>query len=488
LESDDSSWYDNGMTQHPQLQQRLRLFDATTLVVGSMIGSGIFLALPIMAQEVPSVPILIGLWVFGGLFTLLGANSCAELSAMLPKAGGQYVFIREAFGDLWAFLFGWTQFLIIQTGTNAVVAIAFAKYLGSLVHGLGEDVVLATIPLGDLFPALQGHVPEGLRCLEINSAQLVACAVIALLTAVNIRGVREGVWVQNLFTVLKVVALAALILAGLLHGVRSPQFFPVATHSSAEMVFGTGLLAGMAVALSKVLFSYDAWYQVTFVAEEVQESNRIVPQSLWVGTIIVTVIYVLANLAYLAVLPIDQIAKVKDDRVAEAVGTVLFGDLGTTLVIVAVLVSTFGCLNGMILGGARVCYAMAREGLFLRGCANLRPRSGTPATALVYQGIVSILLTFTGSYSTLLTYITFASVFFTGMMVAAVIRLRQKRPDLPRPYRCLCYPYTPVLFLVICLAFLVYVIQGDLLPSAIGLLLMLSGVPFYAILRKRKAF
>ena len=453
-----------------------------------MIGSGIFLALPIMAQAVPSPGILLGLWIFGGLFTLLGANCCAELAAMLPKAGGQYVFIREAFGDLWAFLFGWTQFLIIQTGTNAVVAIAFAKYLGSLVPGLGEDVVLATIPLGDLFPALHERVPEGLRCLEINSAQLVGCGVIALLTAVNIRGLREGVWVQNLFTVLKVAALAALILAGLFHGIKSPQFIPSSTALSAEKVLGAGFLAGLAVALSKALFAYDAWYQVTFVAEEVKHSNRTLPQSLWLGTIIVTVLYVLTNLAYLAVLPVDQIAAVKDDRVAEAVGTALFGNLGATLVIVAVLVSTFGCLNGMILGGARVCYAMARDGLFLRGCAKLHPRAGTPATALVYQGIVSILLTFTGSYSRLLTYIMFASVFFTGLMVAAVYGLRVKQPDLPRPYRCWGYPLTPALYLAICLAFLVYVIIGDPLSSGIGLLLMASGIPFYAIWRKtRKA-
>jgi len=473
------------MDRPPQLQQRLRLFDATTLVVGSMIGSGIFLTLPIMARKVPSPSILIGLWVFGGLFTLLGADCCAELAAMLPKAGGQYVFIREGFGDFWAFLFGWTQFLIIQTGTNAVVAIAFAKYLGSLVPGLGEQVVLASIPLGDLFPALHGHLPGGLQCLEINSAQLVGCAVIALLTAVNIRGVREGVWVQNLFTVLKVAALTALIVAGLIHGVRSPQFIPASGPLAAETAVGAGVVAGMAVALSKALFAYDAWYTVTFVAEEVRQSNRTLPQSLWLGTIVTTVLYVLANLAYLAVLPLDRIAHVTEDRVAEAVGNVLFGNLGTTLVIIAVLVSTFGCLNGMILGGARVCYAMAREGLFFRGCANLHPRAGTPATALVYQGIVSIALTFTGSYSQLLTYIMFASVFFTGLMVAAVYRLRFKQPDAPRPYRCWGYPLTPALYLAICVAFLAYVIKGDPLASGIGLLLMASGIPFYAIWRKR---
>lgn len=449
-----------------------------------MIGSGIFLALPIMAREVPSAGMLLGLWVFGGLFTILGANACAELAAMLPKAGGQYVFIREAFGNLWAFLFGWTQFLIIQTGTNAAVAIAFAKYLGSVVPGCGEGNVLVVIPLGDLLPAaMHAHVPEGFRHLAINSAQLVACAVIALLTAVNIRGVREGVWVQNLFTVLKMAALAALIVAGLSYGVGRRDVLPPAEPISVEKIFGAGFLAGLAVALSKALFAYDAWYTVTFVAEEVRHSKRTLPRALLLGTAIVTAVYVLANLAYLVVLPVEQIARVKDDRVAQAVGTVLFGEFGATLVIAAVLVSTFGCLNGLILGGARVCYAMAREGLFLRRCANLHPRTATPATALVYQGVVSVVLTFTGSYSGLLTYTMFASVFFVGLMVAAVYRLRFKHPDWPRPYRCWGYPLTPALYLAMCLAFLLYVIQGDPLASGIGVLLVLSGIPFYAIWR-----
>jgi APA family basic amino acid/polyamine antiporter len=472
------------MTAPEQFQRRLRLFDATTLVVGSMVGSAIFLALPIMARELPSPGILIGLWVFGGLFTILGANCCAELAAMLPKTGGQYVFLREAFGDLWAFLFGWTQFLIIQTGTNAAVAIAFAKYLGSLVPGCGEQHVLATIPLGSLLPAaLHEHVPEGLQSLAINSAQVVACGVIALLTAVNIRGLREGVWVQNLFTVLKVAALAALLVAGLWYGIGQPDFIPPAEPLSAGQLLGAGLLAGLAVALSKAMFAYDAWFTVTFVAEEVHHSERTLPRALLLGTIVVTIVYVLANLAYLVVLPVDRIAGVADDRVAEAVGTVLFGKAGATLVIVAVLVSTFGCLNGLILGGARLCFAMAREGLFLRGCARLHPRAGTPATALVYQGIVSILLTFTGSYSGLLTYTMFASVLFTGLMVAAVYRLRWKQPDLLRPYRCWGYPITPALYLVMCLAFLACVIWGQPLAAGIGVPLILSGIPFYVIWR-----
>jgi basic amino acid/polyamine antiporter, APA family len=474
------------MNQPERLQKRLRLFDATMLVVGSMIGSAIFLALPIMARQAPSPKVLIGLWVFGGLFTVLGANCCAELAAMMPKSGGQYVFLGEAFGKLWAFLFGWTQFLIIQTGTNAAVAIAFAKYLGSLVPGCGENVVVATIPLGSLLPAAaHAHLPSGLQSLDINSAQVVACAVIVLLTAVNIRGLREGVWVQNVFTVLKIAALAALILAGLWHGIGSPQFIPPSQPLPAENILGAGLLAGLALALSKAMFAYDAWYTVMFAAEEVHDSKRTLPQALLLGTVLVTVVYVLANLAYMAVLPVDQIAGVEDDRVAVAVGTILFGSLGAKLVIVAVLVSTFGCLNGLILGGARVCYAMARDGLFLRGCANLHPRTGTPATALVYQGVLSILLTFTGSYSGLLTYTMFASVLFIGLTVAAVYRLRFTQPDVPRPYRCWGYPVTPALYLVMCLAFLVYVIQGAPLASGMGVLLILSGVPFYAIWRKR---
>ncbi len=464
----------------------MRLFDATTLVVGSMIGSAIFLALPIMARQVPSPGVLICLWIFGGLFTVLGANCCAELAAMMPHAGGQYVFLRAAFGNLWAFLFGWTQFLIIQTGTNAAVAIAFAKYLGSFVPGLSERNVLATIPWARFLPdALRAHIPQGLEHLEINSAQVVAGMVIVLLTAVNMRGLREGVWVQNVFTALKVIALAALALAGLWHGMGSPHFIPPSEPFPGTAVLGTGLLAAMALALSKALFAYDAWYNVTFVAEEVHDSKRTLPYSLLLGTIVVTVVYVLANLAYLAVLPVKQIAGAEDDRVAVAVGIALFGNLGAKLVIVAVLVSTFGCLNGLILGGARLCFAMARDGLFLRGCAALHPRTGTPATALVYQGIVSIALAFTGSYSGLLTYTMFASVFFTGLMVAAVYRLRFKQPDAPRPYRCWGYPLTPALYLVMCLAFLVYVIQGNPLASGVGALLMLSGVPFYAIWRRR---
>jgi APA family basic amino acid/polyamine antiporter len=466
---------------HPQqLQRRLRLFDATAIVVGSMIGSGIFIGLSIMAQWVETPGLLIGLWVFGGLFTMLGAIACAELAAMYPHAGGQYVFLREAYGNFCAFLFGWTQFLVIQTGFNAAVAIAFAKYLGVLLPTLGEANVLARIPVGELLPmAAQACVPHGLLHFELNSAQLVACGVIALLTGVNIRGVREGAFVQNLFTVLKVAALVALIVAGLSRSSGSAaHFFPLIEPLPGTQALQVGFLAGLAVALSKALFAYDAWFTVTFVAEEVQDSHRTLPRALLVGCLLVTVLYVLTNVAYLCVLPVSQIAAIPENRVAERVAVVLFGNIGSTLIIVAILVSTFGCVNGMIFGGARVCYAMAREGLFFRSCAALHARK-TPMMALIYQGVWSMVLALTGSYSELLTYSTFASVLFGSLTVAAVYRLRFKRPDIPRPYRCWGYPVTPALYLVISVAFLVYVVQGDPQATMFGLLLVLTGVPFY---------
>jgi basic amino acid/polyamine antiporter, APA family len=475
------------MTDARQFQRHLRLFDATMLVVGSMIGSVIFFGLSIMAQWIETPGLLIGLWVFGGLFTMLGAMAFAELAGMYPHAGGQYVFLRAAYGDFWAFLFGWTQFLVIQSGFNAAVAIAFAKYLGALVPSLGEETVLARIPLGELLPlAIHSHLPHGLLHLELNSAQLVACGVIAVLTGVNMRGVREGTFVQNLFTVLKIVALLALIAAGLSRSGGAAHFFPLVEPTAGKLALKTGLFAGLAVALSKALFAYDAWYTVTFVAEEVHDSQRTLPRALLLGCLLVTVLYVLTNVAYLMVLPVDQIAGAPENRVAERVAVVLFGSVGSTLVIAAILVSTFGCVNGLILGGARVYYAMAREGLFFRHCARLSVRR-TPVVALIYQGVWSMVLALTGSYSELLTYCTFASVLFGGLTVAAIYRLRYTQPDQPRPYRCWAYPFTPALYLAISIAFLVYVVQGDPKATMIGSLLILTGVPFYLMWKARRS-
>jgi APA family basic amino acid/polyamine antiporter len=347
--------------------------------------------------------------------------------------------------------------------------------------------VLAIVPLGELLPAVaQARLPHFLLHLEFNSAQLVACGVIALLTGVNIRGVREGAFVQNLFTVVKVAALVALIAVGLARPGGSSHFLPLVEPIPGKLAIQAGFLAGLAVALSKALFAYDAWNTVTFVAEEVHDSPRALPRALLVGCLLVTVLYVLANVAYLNVLPAGQIAEISENRVAERVATVLFGKIGSTLVIVAILVSTFGCVNGMILGGARVCYAMARQGLFFRSCARLHARN-TPMAALLYQGAWSMVLALSGSYSELLTYTTFASVFFGSLTVAAVYRLRFTQPDRPRPYRCWGYPLTPALYLVISLAFLVYVIRGDPRATMIGLVLVLTGIPFYLTWKARRS-
>jgi len=474
------------MSEPRELQRHLRLFDATMLVAGSMVGSGIFFGLSIMAQWVETPGLLIGLWIFGGLFTILGAMSAAELAAMFPHAGGQYVYLREAFHDFWAFLFGWTQFLVIQTGFNAAVAIAFAKYLGALIPVFGEANVLLRIPLGSLLPtAVQTHLPPFLHQLQINSAQLVACLVIAVLTAINIRGLREGAWVQNLFTVLKLLALVALIVAGLAMARTTANFFPLVEPIVGPESLKAGFLAGLAVALSKALFAYDAWYTVTFVGEEVHDGERVLPRALLLGSVLVMFVYVLTNIAYLAIAPVREIVAVPENRVAQHVATILFGRVGSTLVIVAILISTFGCVNGMILGGARVCYAMAREGLFFRSCARLS-RRGIPAVALVFEGAWSMVLALTGSYSELLTYSTFASVFFGCLTVLALFRLRIAEPDRPRPYRCWGYPITPAVYLVTCVAFLIYVVQGDPHSTMIGLLLIVAGIPFYLTWKSRR--
>jgi basic amino acid/polyamine antiporter, APA family len=472
-----------------QLQRRLKLFDATTIVVGSMIGSGIFFVPSLMAGWVQTPGILIGLWLFGGVFTILGAICYAELAGMAPHAGGQYVFLREAYSDFWAFLYGWTNFLVIQTGCNAAVAIAFAKYLGVLLPALGENHILAVIPLGDLLPtAVACYLPEFLRHVALNSAQLVACGVIAVLTAVNIQGVHRGALVQNLFTVLKVAALAALIVAGLSKAVgNTSHFLPLLVPIPGPEAIKTGFLAGLAVALSKALFAYDTWNSATFVAEEVHQPQRTVPRAMLLGTVLVTAIYVLANLAYLAVLPAAEMARIPENRVAQVVASMLFGDVGLYFIIVAILISTFGCVNGMILSGARVYYAMARERLFFRGCARLHPTTKTPAVALLYEGAWSMVLVLTGSYSELLTYVTFASVFFGGMTVAGVYRLRWRQPNRPRPCRCWGYPLTPALYLAICLPFLLYVIQGAPTATLIGVALVLTGIPFYFGWRRRAA-
>jgi len=451
------------------LDRRLGVFSATTIIVGSMIGSGIFIVPSIMAGLLATPGLWLGLWLVGGALTLLGALSYAELCAMMPHAGGQYVFLREAFGPLTAFLYGWTLFLVIQTGFNAAVAIAFAKFLGGVGLRVGEDDVVLAV----------GSV-------TLSRAQLVAVAVIAALTWINMRGVREGALVQNVFTVLKVGAIVLLVLVGFGSGRGSfSNFTPLVGTQLGSKGVELGLLAAMGVAMSKALFAYDAWNTVTFAAEEVRQPERNLPRALFAGTVVTTLVYTAACAVYLYVLPLDRMAAVTENRVASDVAGVLLGPAGVTLVSVAILVSTFGCVNGLILGGARVFFAMARDGLFFRAAGRLDPVRHTPRVALLAQGIWSAVLALSGSYNRLLTYVTFASLAFNALTVVGLLVLRRTRASMPRPYRTWGYPVTPAVYLAGAAFFLLYIFIGDPKDSCWGIAIVALGFPAYVWLRRR---
>ena len=452
------------------LERRLGVFSATTLIVGSMIGSGIFIAPSIMAGLIATPGIYLGLWLVGGALTLLGALAYGEMCAMMPKAGGQYVFLREAFGPLTGFLYGWTVFLVIQSGFNAAVAIAFSKFLGGIGLHMGEtDLVLR------------------LGFFTLSRAQLVAVAIIALLTWVNCRGVEAGAFVQNLFTVLKVGAIALLVLIGFFSAKGSfSNFRPLIGAELGPSAVGMTLLAAIGVAMSKALFAYDAWNTVTFAAEEIREPQRNLPRALILGSVVTTLVYTGACAVYLYILPLTKMAAVTENRVASDVAGVLLGGFGVTAVSVAILVSTFGCVNGLILGGGRVLFAMARDGLFFSSAGRVHPKHHTPQNALVLQGVWSVVLALSGSYSALLTYVTFASLAFNALTVVGLFVLRKRQPDAERPYRTWGYPVTPALYLLGAGFFVLYIFVGARLQSVIGIGLVMLGLPAYALFRRRR--
>jgi basic amino acid/polyamine antiporter, APA family len=453
------------------LQRRLGVFTATTLIVGSMIGSGIFIAPSIMAGLVGTPGVYLGLWLIGGALTLLGALAYGELCAMMPKAGGQYVFLREAFGPLVGFLYGWTVFLVIQSGFNAAVAIAFSKFLGGVGLQLGETDVVVQV-----------------GSIAVSRAQLVAVAVIAILTWINCRGVEAGAFVQNLFTVLKVGAIALLVAIGFGAGAGSfANFTPLTGTELGKDAVGMTFLAAIGVAMSKALFAYDAWNTVTFAAEEIAEPQRNLPRALVLGTVVTTLAYLGACAVYLYVLPLPAMAVVHENRVAADVAGIVLGGFGVTAISIAILISTFGCVNGLILGGGRVLFAMARDKLFFGIAGEVHPRRKTPQNALVLQGIWSAVLALSGSYNALLTYVTFASLAFNALTVAGLFVLRRTRPDAARPYRTWGYPVTPALYLVGATFFVIYIFVGDKRDALIGIGLVLLGLPAYALFRKRRS-
>jgi len=451
------------------LVKGLGAMDATTLVVGSMIGSGIFIVSADMARQLNSPGLLIMTWVVTAVLTLIAALSYGELAAMMPHAGGQYVYLRESFGPLAGFLYGWTLFLVIQTGTAAAVAVAFAKFLGVFVPSISAKNYLV-----------------GSGRIGLTTQQLVAIVVIALLTAINARGIRTGAMVQNIFTVAKTAALLGLIALGFLMGRNSEAVAANFTDfwRNSNWDFQTIRLVGVAMVGS--LFSADAWNNVTFTGAEVRNPRRNLPLALGLGVAIVMTLYIATNFVYLNVLPLTAIQTAPEDRVATATAAVMFGPIAVQLMAAAIMISTFGCANGLILAGARVYWAMALDGLFFRKVATLHPRTHAPVFSLIIQGIWTMLLTLSGSYNDLLDYVIFAVLLFYILTIAGIFRLRRTRPEAERPYRALGYPVLPAAYMAA--AGLIEILLLFYKPNYTwpGLIIVLLGVPVYFVWRKKE--
>jgi APA family basic amino acid/polyamine antiporter len=493
----------------------LGLLDSTMIVIGSMIGSGIFIVSADISRQVGSPGGLLMVWIVTGILTVAAALSYGELAAMMPHAGGQYVYLREAFSPLWGFLYGWTLFLVIQTGTVAAVAVAFARFLGMMVPWISPNVWL-------LKPI---NVSSG-YAVSLSSQQLVGVLMILLLTFLNTRGLRLGKWIQNIFTSAKTLSLFGLIVVGILLGrnagaisdnfssfwtirgvdpVRPDlSFFPMVTAAGGAL----GFLIAFCVAQVGSLFSADAWNNITFTAGEVKNPQRDIPLSLVLGTGIVIALYTLANVAYLVMLRLDQIQHAPDDRVATAALQNIFGPAAATVMAVLIIISTFGCNNGLILAGARVYYAMARDRLFFRSTGRLNAKL-VPAVGLVLQGLWAALLVLprtrlrdasgaplldpaTGMeqygnlYGDLLNYVIFAVLVFYVLTIVGIFVLRRKRPEAPRPYRAFGYPVVPGLYILAAGTILVVLAFYRTQTTWPGLLIVLLGIPVY-LLWHRKA-
>ncbi|MBI1749282.1 MAG: amino acid permease [Acidobacteria bacterium] len=486
----------------------LGLLDSTMIVVGSMIGSGIYIVSADITRLVGSPGGLLAVWVVTGILTITAALSYGELAAMMPKAGGQYVYLREAYSPMWGFLYGWTLFLVIQTGTIAAVGIGFARFLGILIPWISPGVWIVR-PI---------NISSG-YAVSLSSQQLVGVVSILFLSVLNTRGLRLGKIIQNLFTSAKTLSLMGLIVVGILLGrsagaisdnfanflaVRGadpihPDFFPVAQVAAGGGFIG--LLVAFCVAQVGSLFSADAWNNITFTAGEVKNPQRDIPLSLALGTGLVITLYTLANVAYLVMLPLQHIQHAPDDRVATAALQTIFGPAAATIMAVLIIISTFGCNNGLILAGARVYYAMAKDGLFFKSTGRLNEKL-VPAVGLILQGIWAAVLVLprtrlrdaTGTplldpatgieqygnlYSNLLDYVVFSVLVFYVLTIAGIFVLRRKRPDAPRPYRAFGYPVVPVLYIVAAVTIMVVLALYRTQTTWPGLLIVLLGIPVY---------
>lgn len=455
------------MIESHQLKRELGVWAAAAIVVGTVIGSGIFLVPSTMMRQVGSPLKVLGVFIAGGLLSLFGALSYAELAAAMPEAGGEYVYLREAYGPLWGFLYGWTQMWVAKSGSIATLATGFYIYLANFRPELGKIWVVTPLPLG-----------EGGSALPIRYGQLLAIGVIAMLALINYYGVRVGGNVQVATTLLKVGLIVAIIVIGFTSGAGDGANFA----SSTQAPGGT---LGFFAALVGALWAYDGWNNVTMVASEVRRPQRNLPLALILGTSSVIVIYLLINLAYFYVLPASAVAAT--DRVAAETLRRIAGAPGAAAVSVAAMISIFAALNGSILSGSRVPFAMARDGLFFRGVERIHPVHRTPGVSILVLNAWACLLVLSGRYDQLYTYVIFASAILYGMATASVIVLRFRRPDMSRPYRAVGYPWVPIAFILGIACLIVSTLRSSPRESLLGLLLISLGLPFYFYWRRRRS-
>ena len=461
--------------QTASFKPTLGLLDSTMIVAGSMIGSGIFIVSADITRNVGSAGWLIAVWVITGFMTLTAALSYGELSAMFPKAGGQYVYLKEAFNPLAGFLYGWSFFAVIQTATIAAVGVAFSKFAGYF------------------FPALElndTNVLLNLGGLKVHTAQLVSIVLIIFLTYINTKGVKGGKMIQTTFTVVKLLSLFGLIIFGFfaakgaIWNANWTDAWQMTTRNADGSILagvtGSAILGAIAAAMVGSIFSSDSWNNVTFIAGEIKNPKRNIGLALFLGTLIVTIIYVSANLMYISVLPLNEIASAPQDRVGVAASKAIFGDIGTYVIAVMIMISTFGCNNGLILAGARVYNVMAIDKLFFKKAALLN-KNAVPEYALWAQCIMASILCLSGKYGDLLDMISFVVVLFYALTIIGIFRLRKTKPDMERPYKAFGYPVLPVIYILLAIVFCVFLIIMKPLYAGIGLAIVLLGIPVYFI-------
>ena len=478
---------------HTQMKRELGLLDSTMIVAGSMIGSGIFLVSSEMARTVGSPGVILLIWLLTGAITLIAALSYGELAGMMPKAGGQYVYLKEAFNPMVGFLFGWTVFTVIQTGVIAAVAIAFAKYTAELIPFFDEQ-----------------HILFSLGSFHFNATQFLALLLISFLTILNLQGIKSAKLVQTTFTLAKLLSLVGLIVLGIYFGLNSEAFkinlsnfwttFAIKRNDDGtitkELLSGVVLWGAIGAAMIGSLFSSDSWNNITYTAGEVKNPQKNIPLSLFFGTLTVTILYILANVAYIMLLPMygspeaataigRGISFASQDRVGTAAASIIFGGSAVTIMALLIMVSTFGCNNGLILSGARLYYAMAKDGVFFKRAAKLNKKD-VPGFALILQAIWSSVLCLSGSYGQLLDYCTFSSLLFYIITIIGLFVLRKKRPEWERPYKAFGYPVLPALYIIIATAICIDLLIYKPGTCGWGLAIVLLGLPVYFI-TKRKA-